>query len=157
VYRAVIPGLQEEAADKVAALVLTSHAEGEESMNLEEWGSLKAFESIIPCTTPTWALYRLDDGTPYMRRVLAWKVEQSLEDLSEGTGIWASMTGFGACEDGSYIGDLKEPDNDFVCYLDESERAEAQERVDEWYKGKVEAEARRAQRQAAKAAEGPRA
>jgi len=120
-------------------------------MNLEDWGSLKAFESIIPCSTPTWALFGYD-GKPDLRRVLAWQIRQQIEELTEGLVVWADMKGLGAIEDGSWIGDLKGED-DFVCYLDESEKGEAQERVDEWLKAKPERDAAIARaREAAKAA-----
>lgn len=36
-------------------------------MNLEDWAELKSFESIIPCTTPSWALWA-DEGEPLRKR-----------------------------------------------------------------------------------------
>lgn len=113
-------------------------------MNLEDWDTLDSFESVIPCTTPTWALYALE-GEPYLERIIAWQVTQQLEPAQRGPQVWAMVAGLAAGGVGEGITEVEESTN-FVRYLDEAELPEAPSIAREWLKATADAKAREAAR-----------
>ena len=112
-------------------------------MNLEDWGNLDSFESVIPCTTPTWALYALKGGEPHVQRVVAWQVRQDLQHMDGKAQIWAYLQGLTAGCEG--VEEAEECGN-FVRYLDEAELDEAPAIALAWLKVTAEAKAREAAR-----------
>jgi len=114
-------------------------------VNLEDWDTLDSFESVIPCTTLTWALYAFGDGTSYVTRIIAWQVRQHLEPATRGPQVWATMQGLAAGGVGEGITEVEESTN-FVRYLDEADLPEAPAIAREWLKATAEAKAREAAR-----------
>ena len=98
-------------------------------MNLDDWGELKSFESIIPCTTPTWAVWALDDGEAVLGRIAVWRVTQRLDTFAEKPEVYAELHGLTAAIDG--IMSVTE-DANFVGYLDETELPQAKGYVAAW-------------------------